>query len=181
MTSKKNSFLAFLFSLLPGAGEMYMGFMKRGSSTMGLFFLCFSFSAWLNIGPLLYLAPILWFYSFFTVHNIRSLPEDEFYNLEDEYVFHLDDLFTSKNKLILHKYRSIIGVGLVLLGISIVWKNLFFLLFSWLPNDLFNYFLQLNNRLPQLIIAIAIVAYGYSLIRQKKKELKNNFDDERIA
>ena len=34
MTKKKNGFLAFCFSLIPGAGEMYMGFMKQGASIM---------------------------------------------------------------------------------------------------------------------------------------------------
>ena len=39
MTKKKSGFLAFCFSLLPGAGEMYMGFMKHGVGIMALFWL----------------------------------------------------------------------------------------------------------------------------------------------
>ena len=38
MTKKKSGFWTFVFSLLPGAAEMYMGFMKMGISLMGLFF-----------------------------------------------------------------------------------------------------------------------------------------------
>ena len=38
MTKKKSGFWTFIFSLLPGAAEMYMGFMKMGVSLMGLFF-----------------------------------------------------------------------------------------------------------------------------------------------
>ena len=34
MTRKKNGFLTLCFSLVPGAGEMYMGFMKQGVSTV---------------------------------------------------------------------------------------------------------------------------------------------------
>ena len=34
---RKNSFFTFLFSFVPGAGEMYMGFMKQGLSLMTLF------------------------------------------------------------------------------------------------------------------------------------------------
>ncbi len=41
MTRKKNGFLTFIFSLLPGAGEMYMGFFKQGMSIMAIFFLLF--------------------------------------------------------------------------------------------------------------------------------------------
>ena len=38
MRRKKSKFLTFIFSLLPGAGEMYMGFMKMGVSLMAEFF-----------------------------------------------------------------------------------------------------------------------------------------------
>ena len=38
-TKKKSRFLTFCFSMLPGAGEMYMGFMRTGVSLMLLFFL----------------------------------------------------------------------------------------------------------------------------------------------
>ena len=31
-TKKKNRFFTFIFSCMPGAGEMYMGFMNRGVS-----------------------------------------------------------------------------------------------------------------------------------------------------
>ena len=39
MTKKKNRLFTFCCSLLPGAGEMYLGFFKHGVSTMALFFL----------------------------------------------------------------------------------------------------------------------------------------------
>ena len=38
---KKSRFLTFIFSFLPGAAEMYMGFMKNGFSLMMIFFLSF--------------------------------------------------------------------------------------------------------------------------------------------
>ena len=37
MTRKKNRLITFLWSLIPGAGEMYLGFMKRGACIMGAF------------------------------------------------------------------------------------------------------------------------------------------------
>ena len=33
----KNRFLVFLFSLIPGAGQMYLGYMRRGICLMALF------------------------------------------------------------------------------------------------------------------------------------------------
>ena len=86
MIRKKNSFFTLIFSLVPGAGQMYMGFMKRGLSLMSCFFLILFTSVWLNVGPLMLLAMIVWFYSFFDTHNLRSTPDDEFYELEDGYI-----------------------------------------------------------------------------------------------
>ena len=37
MVSKKNGFFRFLWSFIPGAGEMYMGFMKQGVTLMAVF------------------------------------------------------------------------------------------------------------------------------------------------
>ena len=34
---KKNSFLTFCFAFIPGAGEMYLGMMKKGLAVMLLF------------------------------------------------------------------------------------------------------------------------------------------------
>ena len=38
---RKNRFFTFIFSCLPGAAEMYMGFMKNGLTLMIFFFLSF--------------------------------------------------------------------------------------------------------------------------------------------
>ena len=89
MTQKKNRFWTFLFSFMPGAGEMYMGFMKMGVSLMGMFFLIITIATILEIGPIIFLAVIAWFYSFFHVHNLAGMPDEEFYSLEDEYLFNL--------------------------------------------------------------------------------------------
>ena len=86
MIRKKNKFFTFIFSFVPGAGQMYMGFMKRGLSLMSYFILIISISVWLNIGPLMLIALIIWFYSFFDTQNLSSTPDDEFYSLEDQYL-----------------------------------------------------------------------------------------------
>ena len=65
MTRKKNKLLTFLWSLIPGAGEMYLGFFKMGTSLMALFLLLLSFSGFLNFYVLSLLSPVVWFYSFF--------------------------------------------------------------------------------------------------------------------
>ena len=61
MTNRKSKFLTVIFSCIPGAGQMFMGFMKLGVSLMGLFFLIFVAANLTGLGFLLYLAPVLWF------------------------------------------------------------------------------------------------------------------------
>ena len=51
-TKKKGKFLTFCFSMMPGAAQMYMGFMKMGVSQMLLFLLVITVSIWLNQGAL---------------------------------------------------------------------------------------------------------------------------------
>ena len=76
MTNKKSRFWTFIFSMIPGAGEMYMGFFKHGISVMALFWLIVAIATFINLGALIFLLPIIWFYSFFYVHNLKNLPDE---------------------------------------------------------------------------------------------------------
>ena len=67
---KRNGFFVFCFSFIPGAVEMYMGFMKNGVSLMVTFMvfcvglmLDFSLLSGLAAG----LAVVTWFYAFFHI------------------------------------------------------------------------------------------------------------------
>ncbi len=114
MTKKRNGFLAFCFSLIPGAGEMYMGFMKQGVSIMAVFWMLIFLAAFLNIGPVLFILPILWCYSFFNVHNIRGMSDEEFYALEDDYLFHLDRVVPMAKWD--RKRNNILAAALIIIG-----------------------------------------------------------------
>ncbi len=170
MTNKKNGFFTFIFSLLPGAGEMYLGFMKRGVSTMAVFFLIIAFSVWSGISPFMFVLPIVWFYSFFTVHNLRSLPDDEFFAVEDNFIFNFDG---DKDKALslARKYKNVIAIFLIVVGVSTLWNNLNHMFMYLLP-DIFREFINsLSYYGPQTLISFAIIALGVYLIRGKKKEL----------
>ena len=73
MTNRKNRFLTVIFACLPGAGHMFMGLMKIGVSLMASFFVVIFLSSWLDFGPLMYLVPIIWFYSFYSI-NYKTNP-----------------------------------------------------------------------------------------------------------
>ena len=104
MTRKRRGFWLFIFSLVPGAGEMFLGFFKQGISVMTVFFALIAGASWLNLGPILFVMPVLWFYSFFHVHNLASLSDEEFYSIQDDYLFISKNNENDKNRYI--KIRS---------------------------------------------------------------------------
>ena len=79
-----------------------MGFKKQGISIMFLFWGVFAIGACTGMDWLVFLIPIIWFYSFFNVHNLKSLSEEEFYSIEDSYVLHMDELAGDISSLLKH-------------------------------------------------------------------------------
>lgn len=166
MTKKKSGFLTFCFSLIPGAGEMYMGFMKQGLSIMAVFWLVVFFASFVDLGPMLFILPILWCYSFFNVHNIRGMSDEEFYALEDDYIFHLDDaLEKSKWKV---KQTNLLAAGLIIVGAAILWQYVRDVM-SWFLPDIIYW--DIIDSVPRIIIAVLLIFSGIYLIKGKKKEL----------
>ncbi|MEY7998749.1 hypothetical protein AB8U03_00815 [Clostridium sp. Mt-5] len=169
MRIKRGNFLTFIFSLLPGAGHMYIGFMKMGISFMSMFFFIIFISTWLHIGPLLFFLPLIWFYSFFDCMNKQYLPDEEFSLLEDNYLFSFDKLMTL-DKDLFKRRRLFVGILLLLLGIYLIWINIMRILVSYIPNALYNVINNLTAIAPQIIVGISIIIVGIKLIAGKKRE-----------
>lgn len=182
MIRKKSKFLTFVFSLIPGAGQMYMGFMKRGLSLMSFFLISIFIPTWLESGLLFLAMPVLWFYSFFDTHNLNSTPDDIFYSLKDEYIL-FPEISKSKAWALQKKYRSIFAVVLIIIGASILWINIYHMFRYALPYSIREAIASANNVFPQLLIGSVIVLLGIYLIRGKKQELDmedkmNTFEDK---
>jgi TM2 domain-containing membrane protein YozV len=175
MTRKKSSFLTFCFSLIPGAGEMYMGFMKQGISIMAVFWLLIFLAAFFGMGPLLFILPILWCYSFFNVHNIRGMSDEEFYALEDDYLFHLNEnAFWGKLQ---GKQGNILAAALIIIGVVIMWNRLADYMMWLLPESIY---WHIVDDIPQTVIAVLLIWCGIYLIRGKKKELDGEETKQKI-
>ncbi|HWT73404.1 MAG TPA: hypothetical protein VN258_01575 [Mobilitalea sp.] len=170
MIRKKSSFLTFCFSFLPGAGQMYMGFMKRGVSLMSAFFLLIFISVWLDSGTLMLAMPILWFFAFFDTFNLRAMPDDEFYAMEDDYLI-IPEFAKEKTKILQSKYRNLLALVLIFVGFSMLWNNICDLLGEFLPDYISNVFYEIGRYFPSLVIGFAIIALGLYLIRGKKQDL----------
>lgn len=173
MKKEKSKFLTFCFSMLPGAGHMYMGFMKMGLSFMTVFFFLIFLSSWLSIGPLLFVVPLIWFYSFFDCLNKRYATDEEFLLLEDKYLFSLDEL-VKVDKDILKKHALFSGILLVLLGGYLIFDNIINSLAGYIPGDVYNVIRNVTRMAPQIIIGVVIVVIGAKLIIGKKKERDMN-------
>ena len=171
MKKQKHGFWVFIFSLIPGAGEMYMGFKKQGLSIMLLFWGSIALASITGLGWLAMFLPVIWFYSFFNVHNLKSLSEEEFYSVEDNYILHMEQFSGDMGKF-LQKHQSVVAWVLILFGICILWSRFTSLLYFIVPNNMADYVYNICNSLPQIVIAAGIIAAGIYLLTQQKKKLK---------
>lgn len=181
MTRKKNKLMTFFWSLIPGAGEMYLGFFKQGSTLMAAFFILLGIAGFLQLNFLSFLAPLIWFYSFFHTNNLNALPDEEFYAIDDDYMIHWSSL--TSNQTVIKKYRKLLAGCLIFFGASILWNNFNHLLFWYLlpmlnlTEEAGRLIRYIANSIPQAIVAIAVIIAGVYLIKGKYEELK---DDDSI-
>ena len=107
-----------MFALWPGAAQMYLGYMKRGVSLMGLFFLIFAIMGFLGLSFLAFLLPIIWFYAFFDSMNLRSMSYE--FLPQDDFLFHLDSINGPELVKFFQRRHLLAGVLLILVGIYIL-------------------------------------------------------------
>ena len=165
---RKNAFLTFLTSLIPGVGQMYQGYMKRGLSMSIV--LCISIAICTLFGTPILALPILVIiaYSFFDTYNIYNRKED--YLKEDEYLWNLEN----KNNILkfdLSKRHRIIGFILVFIGMYIIFTTLFRSLSNMFELDWLNTFVYLVERyLPMIVISAISISFGIKLLSKNKGE-----------
>ena len=174
MRKKKSGFWNFILAWIPGCSEMYMGFMKMGVSLMAAFWGIIVVAILLNMGPIVFAAMIVWFYSFFHARNLYHTDDELFVQMEDKYLFDLEAISASKEKLS-QKYRKIIAVVLVILGIVLVFRGLYSTFEFAMPQIIHDIYFRVAYYLPQIIVGIGIIAIGKTMLDGKKKEL---FEEE---
>lgn len=162
MAKQKGKFLTFCCALVPGAGHMYLGFMKMGLSLMSIFAVVCALAVGLEIGALLLFAPIVWFYSFFDVINKNSLDPAEFYALEDGYIWG-EDFLNMVERIPKGNRRKALSIVLIVVAACLVWscmRGLFYYLerIHWIVGFLF-------NRIPVFAIAALIVWAAVRLLQ----------------
>lgn len=161
---RKSRFWLFLFSLLPGCGQMYLGYSKRGVSLGLLFFGTIFLSSLAGLTEIGFLLPVLWFYSFFDAMNLYGKEE-----ITDDWAFHLGNLYA---KYIGDRRSGIIfGSILLVIGFLILLRNLVGAQLLELLKD--TVFAPLIVNMPQLMLAVILIVLGIFLIGGKGRKSRN--------
>ncbi|MDE6387687.1 MAG: hypothetical protein K2L82_07790 [Lachnospiraceae bacterium] len=176
MQRKKSRFWSFIWSLVPGAGEMYLGFMKMGVSLMLGFMLLIAIAAITNIGALSVFPIAMWFYSFFHANNLAGLDDQAFFEVKDRFLFGLEE-WNSIEKLgskMNEKKKKGVAAVFIVIGVLMLWQAAFSLLcdiFGWDNVILREIYFFMRDDLPRFVVGFAIIWAGMVMIRGKKEDI----------
>ena len=166
---KYNKMYTMLFSMIPGAGHMYLGLMKKGLQFMFVFF------GFIIVTDLIYSARsftvlniVVWFYAFFDAYHSRRKLESA--RAVEEDLFAELRLNSAKPKYV--------GIGLVILGSIVLLQQIFAEVLSL---EVIVFPPYIKTAILDSIFPIALVAIGIFILRtskNKKKSFEYDFDED---
>lgn len=158
--------ITLALSIIPGAGHMYLGYQKKGLAFMAIFFFTIFFMGWLNLSFLLFLLPLIWFYSFFDAFHTFNGSK-----VED---FDIANVFPSIS-------NRHIGIGLIVIGIVIALRNFLMPILEELLYNIFSYSVinRIENYIQTIIASLIFIILGIRLLRGKKKQIEAEGDVNR--
>lgn len=109
---------AMLSVVVPGAGHMFLGFQRQGLQLMSIFLFPIFFSDWLRMNFLMFIVPIVWFYSLFD--SMQKSDNEE--PVEDRDIMLVSWLRGEiKWEVDRHKF---LGYGLIALGLILIFNRI---------------------------------------------------------
>lgn len=169
---KKNGILTFLFAFVPGAGQMYQGYMKRGLSLITMFCLFIMAGAMTGLDPLIGGCLIVYMYSFFDTFNLRAqIMADN--APEDDYLVHINWQDKRMQQFMMDSHK-LLGWGLIALGAMVAYQNIIMrvlgdVMWRWGQNNpFFRAVYLVLDELPQIVACVALVICGIWLVRGPK-------------
>lgn len=156
--------ITLALSVIPGAGHMYLGHQKKGLILMGGFFFAIFFMGWLNLSFLLFLLPLIWFYSFF----------DAFHTLNGNDVEDIDIA-----RFLPSVKSEYIGKGLIAIGILIILQKVFYPVLEQVLYSVFavGWVYQIKRYVQTSIVSLIFIIGGIKIL-QNKKQLEAIEEDE---
>ena len=168
---KKNGILTFLFAFVPGAGQMYQGYMKRGLSLITMFCL-FVVIGVSTLEVLTVGCVIVWMYSFFDTFNLRAqIMADN--APEDDYLVHINWKDKRMQDFMMDSHK-LLGWGLIALGAMVAYQNIIMrvlgdVMWRWGQNNpFFRAVYLMLEQLPEVVVCVALIVCGVWLVRGPK-------------
>ena len=166
---RKSSFLTFCFAFIPGAGQMYLGMMKKGTAIMALFAALSFLSGFLNLGVLLAALPVIWFYSFFDTFNLKQYSYQQLLTLDDIFVQKMGRMLHTDFRALLSRRHVLFGVILIFVGAYAIFSR-FVEPFLSLLYETAPWLYRLVRSFPTLVVSLAVIALGVCLVRGKRTQ-----------
>lgn len=158
--------LTFLFSLLPGAGHMYLGLMRRGLEIMLAFFASiFIVADTLGLGEIgIPLTIIIFFYSLFDAQHLnKAISRGEEVT---------DVNFVKINRMSLNGYHM--GIGAIVLGLLFLVDRLSNYATEFMPYRVYSV-------IERSITPLLIIALGLYLIMKSKKTTESKTTESKAT
>lgn len=164
---KKNMFFTFCFSFIPGAGQMYQGYMKRGLSIMILLGIAWALTSIVSMPLFAIPIPIIFAYSFFDTFNIRNKIGTDAQG-EDQFIWESTSIGNTLNKLNTKKKGTWVGIILIFIGVYLLFNSVirqiaYNLDIEWLYISI----RTVMNYLPPILIAAVCIGAGIKFISKK--------------
>ena len=162
---KKNGFFTLVFACVPGAGQMYQGYMKRGLSLVS----AFATAIWLAslISPFLIFACVVYMYSFFDTFNLRA-QIIEGAAPADDYLVHLGA--DTQLRRALQSSHKLVGWALVAAGVYALYENFMGAVLSELWEHNLYWLARILQEIPTFALCFGLIAVGLWLVRGPKPQ-----------
>lgn len=154
---KRSSFLTFCFSFIPGAGQMYQNYMKRGLSLMCLAGILLILATMTE--TVIFVIPFLvvMAYSFFDTYNIRNAIGTE-EQPKDDYILKGINFDSLKN-------NKLLGIGIILIGGYILLNNILYgIAIDTDIQILIDTIRIIRNYLPSIIVSAITIGAGVKML-----------------
>ena len=159
-------------SLIPGCGQMFMGFLRRGIS-FTFYFIC-GIILTVVTRVALFAAPtvLIYIYAFFDSMQLNWIPDEQFQDMQDGYFI---PNWMADQPMNARWISKAVGITLVLSGILFFVNTIGLTVFNtfeeYLPEGISNLIYNVAYLLPSIIFCVIAMIVGMRLIRGKKKEI----------
>ena len=166
---KKNGIRTLLFACIPGAGQMYQGYMKRGLSLITMFCLFIILGSTTGLDALVVGCIVVYMYSFFDTLNLRAQLAAE-KAPEDDYLVHFDPQDKRLARMMMDSHKLVgwclIAIGALIAYEQIIMNTLGDILWRWGQKaPVWRAIYLVMDQLPEVVLCVALILCGIWLVR----------------